>query len=54
MSDIQKSEGSGSWKSETPIEIKAMVIERIDGTDGDLRRAHKTRQNWIWMREVSV
>jgi hypothetical protein len=45
-SDIEKREGSGSSKSQTPIEKEAVAIER---TADDLRRAQEKGQNWISM-----
>jgi hypothetical protein len=41
-------------KSQTPIEMEAVAIERIERTAKDLGMAHKKGQNWIPMREVSV
>jgi hypothetical protein len=51
-SDIEKREGSGSWKSQTPIERGGM--EGIERTAEDLRMAHKKGQNWISIRYASV
>jgi hypothetical protein len=50
MLDIQEREMSGDSKSETPIEMEAVAIERIERTAEGLRRDHKTGRNWIWMR----
>jgi hypothetical protein len=47
MSDIQKREGSGGSKSETPIEMTAVAIETIERRAEDVRRDHKRGQNWI-------
>jgi hypothetical protein len=47
MSDIQKREGSGGSKSETPKEMTAMAIETIERRVEDVNRDHKRGQNWI-------
>jgi hypothetical protein len=44
MLDIQKREGSGDSKSQTPIEAKAVAIETIERTADDLLSDHKTGQ----------
>jgi hypothetical protein len=54
FSDVEKREGSGSSKSQTPIERKGLVMERIERTAADLRMARKKGQDWIWMRQMSV
>jgi hypothetical protein len=48
-SDIEKREGLGHSKSQTPIE-RAVAIERIERTGEALRRADKRGQNQIMMR----
>jgi hypothetical protein len=50
MLDIQKREGSGGSKSETPRDMEAVAIETMQRTAEDLCRGHKKRQNWISMR----
>jgi hypothetical protein len=50
VSDIEKTEESGSWKSQTPIEREGAVIERMERTAEDLDRADKTGENCISMR----
>jgi hypothetical protein len=50
MLGIQKRDGSGSSKSATPIEMKAVAIERIERTAEGLHTAHETGSNWILMR----
>jgi hypothetical protein len=49
-SDIEKREGSGDSKSQTPIEKERVAIERIERAPEELRVAHKKGQNWISMR----
>jgi hypothetical protein len=49
-SKSKKTEGSGGWKSQTPIEREGAVIERIERTAEDLGMAEETGQNWISMR----
>jgi hypothetical protein len=49
-SDIEKSEGSSSWKSQTLLEMEGAAIERIEKTTEDLRMAHKKGQDWLSMR----
>jgi hypothetical protein len=49
-SDIEKSEGSGSWKGQTPLEIEGAAIERTEKTAEDLRMADKKGQDWLSMR----
>jgi hypothetical protein len=46
----EKGEGSGSSKSQTAIEMKAVAIETIERTAEEFHSAGKTGQNWIWMR----
>jgi hypothetical protein len=50
MSNMQKTDGCGGLKSETPIEMETVAIETMERTVGDLRRDHKKGQNWISMR----
>jgi hypothetical protein len=50
MWDIQKREGSGGSRSETPIEMEKVATEAMERTAEDLRRDHKKGQNWISMR----
>jgi hypothetical protein len=49
-SDIEKREGSGCSKSQTPISRNGLTIERIERTAEDFRTSHKKRQNRISMR----
>jgi hypothetical protein len=49
-SDIEKREGFGGSKSQTPMAREALVIKRIERTAEDLGRTDKTGQNWISMR----
>jgi hypothetical protein len=50
MLDIQEKEMSGNPKSERPIEMEAVAIERIERTVEGFHRNHKTGRNWIWTR----
>jgi hypothetical protein len=54
MLDIQAREGSSGLKSNTPIDLEAVVMKTIERTAENLHRAHNTGWNWIWMRHVSV
>jgi hypothetical protein len=49
LSDIEKREGSGGSKSQTPVEKEEVVIERIEKTVEGLRIVHNKGQNWISM-----
>jgi hypothetical protein len=45
MSDIQKREGSGGSKSQTPIERKVVAVEAMEKTPEGLHKARETGQN---------
>jgi hypothetical protein len=47
---MEKREGSGGSKSETPVKREGVAIERIGRTAEDLRMARQMGQNWISMR----
>jgi hypothetical protein len=49
-SDIEKGEGSGCSKSQTPVEKEEIIIKRIERTAKDFRMVHKQGQNRISMR----
>jgi hypothetical protein len=48
-SHIEKREGSGDSKSQTPIDREGVAIERIERTAKDLRMAQQKGQNWMSM-----
>jgi hypothetical protein len=49
-SDIEKREGPGGSKSQTPIEREGVAIERIERRAKNFRIAHKKGQNWSLAR----